>query len=295
MLLDLLRTSPLEAHHGREANTVIRNLTKKRSLQNLNWNRVLKEKSVCLNSSGPQANTFPQPMATDWEECSNIDYDVNHMNHPKKLAQDQLVSVDNQTPPALGGSKHSRGVKLRETNAQTSRSPSKRTELLFQRIKDTGKRYKPVKQNVVSESQHTLTLANGSVLRKSGVAGKALGPNAPKFWETATPNPPTMGAVKRRADLKRAQEEQATGISARKMMEAGTRSKWQNWDYEDEANSDSEYERLRISRYAGKSEDNPTAGPNQGDALNAPSEKYNTECCGNIRRKRGTSIQRSHK
>ena len=130
-----------------------------------------------------------------------------------------------------------------------SNRPSKRTERLFQRIKDTNKRYIPVKQKVVSESQHILTLANGSVLRKSEVAGKA-------------PKPPTMSAAKRRADLKRAQEEQAAGTSARKTIEAGTRSKSQNWDYEDEADSDSEYKPLRISRCAGQNMDEPTAKNN---------------------------------
>ena len=38
-----LKISLFEAHHGREANTVLRKLTKKPSLQDLNWNRVLKQ------------------------------------------------------------------------------------------------------------------------------------------------------------------------------------------------------------------------------------------------------------
>ena len=38
-----LKITPFEAHHGREANFVLRNLTKKLSLQNLNWERVLKK------------------------------------------------------------------------------------------------------------------------------------------------------------------------------------------------------------------------------------------------------------
>ena len=216
-------------------------------------------------------------MATDWEERSEIDYDAEHMNHPRRRTEEQLVSVMDWTSTPAGGLKHTVVVKSRDANAQTSNRPSKRTELLFQRVKDTNKKYRPIKQKVVSESQHTLTLANGSVLRKSGVAGKALNPNARKISESVTPKPPTMSAVRRRADLKRAQEEQAAGISARKTNEAGTRSKLQNWDYEDEADSDSEYESLRVSRYAGQNEDEPTAGPSQGDASNAPSAKDNTE------------------
>ena len=43
-----LKVSPFEAHHGREANTILRNLTKKPSLQNLDWSRVIKTKNACL-------------------------------------------------------------------------------------------------------------------------------------------------------------------------------------------------------------------------------------------------------
>ena len=201
-----LKISPFEAHHGREANIVLLNLTKKLSLQNLNWNRVLKQKAACLDSDDPRAIKFPPPMATVWQDRSDVDYDVEHINHPRKLAGDQLVSVADRGSAPVFGSKYSVGVKLRVADAQTPNRPNKRTELLFQRIKDTNKRYRPFKQKVVNESQHTLILSNGSVLRKSGVAVKTLSPNTPKFSETVTPKPPTMVAVKRRADLKQAEE-----------------------------------------------------------------------------------------
>ena len=42
-----LKISPFEAHHGREANTVLRNLTKKTSPQNLDRSRVIKAKNYC--------------------------------------------------------------------------------------------------------------------------------------------------------------------------------------------------------------------------------------------------------
>ena len=44
-----LKITPFEAHHGWEANTVLRNLTKKLSLQNLNWEKRLRQKSACLD------------------------------------------------------------------------------------------------------------------------------------------------------------------------------------------------------------------------------------------------------
>ena len=131
-----LKISLLEAHHGRKANTVLRNLTKKPTLQNLNRDRVLKQKSTYLDSTDPRASKFPQPMATDWEERSDIDYDVEHMNHPRRLAHEQLVSVADGTPTPTDG--------VQQAVGGNSKRPSQRTELLFQRIKATNKRYIPV-------------------------------------------------------------------------------------------------------------------------------------------------------
>ena len=239
-------------------------------MQNLNWDRMLKQKSAYLDSTDPRAIKFPQPMATGWEERSDIEYDVEHMNHPSRLAQEQLVS-------AAGGTSM---VGVKQAVGGKSKQPSKRTELLFQRLKDNNKRYRPVNQKVVSKSKHTLTLANGSVLRKSGVAGKVLKPNAPKFSDKEILPPPTMSALKcRRAELKRAEEEQAAGTSARSTTGAGTRAISQNGDYEEEADPDSEYEPLRISRYAGQNKDTTTTvEPDRGDGSNAPVASDDTEC-----------------
>ena len=45
------KLTPFEAHHGREVNTVLRNLTKKPSLKNLNWKNVLQQKCLCLGEN----------------------------------------------------------------------------------------------------------------------------------------------------------------------------------------------------------------------------------------------------
>ena len=150
-------------------------------MQNLIWDRVLKQKSDYLDSTDPRNQKIPQSMATDWEERSDVEYDVEHMSHPRRLAQEQLVSAADGT--SMVGVKQAMGGK--------SKQPSKRTELLFQRLKDSNKRYRPINQKVVSESKHTLTLANVSVLRKSGVAEKGLKPNAPKIASKITLPPPS--------------------------------------------------------------------------------------------------------
>ena len=49
-----LNITPFEAHHGRKANTVFRNLTKKPSLWNLIFGNVLRSKSACLDEQDPK-------------------------------------------------------------------------------------------------------------------------------------------------------------------------------------------------------------------------------------------------
>ena len=44
-----LKLKPFEAHHGKEAHTVLQKLTKKRSLSKINWSKILKSKYACLD------------------------------------------------------------------------------------------------------------------------------------------------------------------------------------------------------------------------------------------------------
>ena len=45
------KQTPFEAYHGREANTALRNLTKKPSLKNLTWRNVINQKLSCLEKA----------------------------------------------------------------------------------------------------------------------------------------------------------------------------------------------------------------------------------------------------
>ena len=59
------KVTPFEAYHGREANTALRNLTKKPSLKNLNWNNVVNQKLSCLDKAG---NLPDVELTLDWEK-----------------------------------------------------------------------------------------------------------------------------------------------------------------------------------------------------------------------------------
>ena len=60
-----LKITPFEAHHGREANTVLRNLTKKPSLRNRSWENVIRSKSNCLDERDPKTQAMPEQMDTN--------------------------------------------------------------------------------------------------------------------------------------------------------------------------------------------------------------------------------------
>ena len=74
-----------EAHHAREANTVLGNLIEKSSLQNLNWNKKLRQKFVCLDTNEPRAQKMPNSARKNWNIRSEVEYDPENMNRSIKL------------------------------------------------------------------------------------------------------------------------------------------------------------------------------------------------------------------
>ena len=183
-----LKISPFEAHHGREANTVLRNLTKKPSLQNLDWSRVIKTKNACLDAADPNAQNMPHPADTNWSVRSDLAYDINHRSHARRLTDDQ--SANQHDEPSI----------LKPTEPSRQPEPS---GLLFQRTGNRNlKRYKQLHSKVKSESTHTLTLNNGVVLRKSGVATKPKSKKSKATSHSVLPvPPPTSREVKKRASF----------------------------------------------------------------------------------------------
>ena len=128
---------------------------------------------------------------------------------------------------------------------------------------------KEAQMELCRSTKHTLTLANGSVLRKSGVAEKVIKTNAPNTASKLTLPPPAMSALKRRAELKRALSEQAAGTSRQSKADNRTRES----SPAEEADSDSEYEPITISKYSG----NPTTAPGRNVEENAPKEPKDVE------------------
>ena len=174
------KLTPFEAHQGREANTVLRNLTKKPSLKNLNWKNVLKQKCLCLDENDPEMSKTAFPQHSNWEERSDLTYAPALKKAPIILDSNQ--QMDTCPGEVTGGDPKIQGSGGTGPNIQGSGGACD----LYQRTTSkTLNRYKPLKFNVISESKHTIKLKNGSVLRKSAVAVKPK-PNLPKKRKPAT-------------------------------------------------------------------------------------------------------------
>ena len=86
----ILKLTPVEAHHSREANTVLQTLTKKPSLSNLKWSNIVKSKYACLDEHCPGAKRMPKPADTNWESDSEFRGKAAR-NYPLRLTDDQAT------------------------------------------------------------------------------------------------------------------------------------------------------------------------------------------------------------
>ena len=82
---------PFDAFHGREANTALRNLTKKPSLKNLNWNNVINQKLSFLDKSSNLPNV---ELTLDWEKRSNLVYAPEYRKTLRVLNEHELMETD---------------------------------------------------------------------------------------------------------------------------------------------------------------------------------------------------------
>ena len=120
------------------------------------------------------------PQHSNWEERSDLTYALALRRAPIILDSDQ--QMDKCPGEVSGVDPKIQGSGDTGPNIQGSGGAFD----LYQRTTSkTLNRYKLLKSNVISESEQTIKLKNGSVLRKSAVAGKPK-PNLPKKRKSAT-------------------------------------------------------------------------------------------------------------
>ena len=113
------KLTPFEAYHGREANTALRNLTKKPSLKNLNWNNVVNQKLFCLDKAG---NLPEVELTLDWEKRSDLVYAPQNRKAPIILDDDVVTdpkAPEVVDPKELGPPKTPTWLKKHKTSSTT--------------------------------------------------------------------------------------------------------------------------------------------------------------------------------
>ena len=219
-----LNITPFEAHHGREANTVLRNLTKKPTLRNLNWEKVIRPKSECLDERDPIAQAMPEPMDTNWGIRSDTEYDRKNRRKPLKLADDQAANQDDE--PGIA----------RAPNDPVEIPPA----VVMQRTGERNmKRYRPLNTNIVDQTEHTIKMSNGAVLRKSGVAlRKAKLPKKRAPGQITAP--PTPWDLKRKLLTSSNQPGSSKSTKGTLHSTMGKGSRFQNLEFAEVSDSESE-------------------------------------------------------
>ena len=151
---------------------------------------------------------MPHPADTNWAVQLDLAYDINHRSHARRLTHEHSTNQDDE--PSI----------LKSASSSGQPGPS---GLLIKRNGNRNlKRYKQLQSKIKAESAHTLTLNNGLVLRKSGVATKAK-PKKTKAVSKSILPPPTPREVKERATKRIAPQKQREK-SGRRFENSGSES-----------------------------------------------------------------------
>ena len=200
------KLTPFEAYHGREANTALRNLTKKPSLKNLNWNNVVNQKLSCLDKAG----NLPEVEHTlDWEKRSDLVYAPQNRKAPIILDDDVVAdpkAPEVLDPKELSPPKTATWLKKHKTSSTTVYQRTGKTD------PNDPRRYKRLPLKNEKMTKHTLQMEKGSLLRRSGVSFRSAAEESlignrseectpgPSRNVTSTPAPSESNKYKRKAE-----------------------------------------------------------------------------------------------
>ena len=163
-----LNCSPFEAHFGRSPNTIWHNLVKSPSSNNLDWNKTL----LCIDKG---KKLMSRERRHDWDAPDDIeDGDVDE----NSSSSEDISNAVRYVPTSAGSPVKvlSRSEKRDALGIKDSilNNPSGKT-IVYRKIQDRRKNepyYRVLKDEIVKESDHTVTLKNGKIIRKSDLAIK---------------------------------------------------------------------------------------------------------------------------
>ena len=137
-----------EAHQLREAKTVLKDFTKKPSVQNLKWAYAVRSKNGSLDETDFVAQSMPHPADTNRGVLSVTVYIIKHRYDLTRLTQDKQNNPDAEPSSII------------QAGTSPTTAPS---ELIFQRtgVGTALNKCKLLKTKIVAHSNHTVQMSNG--------------------------------------------------------------------------------------------------------------------------------------
>ena len=225
------KITPFEAYHGREANTALRNLTKKPSLKNLNWNTVVNQKLSCLDKTG---NLPDVELTLDWEKRSDLVYAPENRKTPIILDDEELAETD----PKAQEVADPKEVRLVPKAPAWLKKHKTSSTTVYQRIGKTdpkdARKYKRLPLKIKKLTKHTVQMKKGSLLRRSGVSFRSAAEESliedrsdactpgPSKSVKSTPGRSEPTKCKRRAEKDRVEMENARKSMKHRIIEYST-------------------------------------------------------------------------
>ena len=154
------KLTPFEAYHGRDANTALRNLTKKPSLKNLNWKNVINQKLSCLD----KASGLPDmELNLDWGKRSDLVYAPENRKTPRVLDEKDLIETDADTKATKVMDPKAPRDLLKAPECLKRQKTS--TTTVYQKTWKTDpkdpRRYKRLPLKIVKLTKHTVQMEKG--------------------------------------------------------------------------------------------------------------------------------------
>ena len=257
------KIAPFEAYHGREAITALRNLTKKPSLKNLNWNNVVNQKLSCLDKAG---NLPDVELTLNWDKRSNLVYAPENRKTPIILDDEELTETDPKAQE-VADPKETRHVP--KAPAWLKRHKTSSTTV-YQRTGKTDpkdpRRYKRLPLKIEKLTKHTVQMEKGSLLRRSGISFRSAAEESQieDRSDACTPGPSktvksTPGPIEPTKCTRKAKKDQIEMENARKSMKHRI-EEYTADESEDDEDSEWEIERDEPARITASGGENVPSG-----------------------------------
>ena len=249
------KLTPFEAYHGREANTALRNLTKKPSLKNLNWKSIINQKLSCL----VKASGLPDvELILNWEKRSDLVYAPENGKTPRVLDENDMIETD--VDPKITEVLDPKAQELLKAPEWLKQHKTSTTAVYQKTGKKDPKdprRYKRLPLKIEKLKKTHGANEKGSLLRRSGVSSRSAADDSPNDKGV---DPNTPGPSKPTEHMSQAEKSKGDQLE---MERARKTKKSRIVEYSEDESKEDEESEWAVVGFEGKAEKTAASGANE--------------------------------